>query len=383
MTDVTPPTEVTPQAVDTSTTPLLSRRAGVAAGAPSGRRGGPLLGSSLATHLLLALVGAAVLYVVTDQVQGATNYKLATIGMYVCVVGGLTVLTGLNGQVSLGHAGLMGIGAYTVALLQGHWSDANTTGIWVLPSSLVAAVVVTAAAGALVGAAAARLRGPYLAGATLALGIALPAVTVHFSDTFKGDQGLSVPIDPVPATLGADFTPEHWQAWITLSAALVALVLLANIARSKTGRDFRAVRDDEVAAQLAGLNVGRVQVLAFVVSSAAAGLAGGLLAVLLQNATPGAFGLVLSLSLLSAIVIGGLGSLTGAVIGAVVLVYLPERTTDLADGLGLSGASAQHLHDNLPNAVYGLLLILIMLVAPGGIAGIGRTLRRRLPRRAG
>ena len=370
-----------PYEIDTATTPALNRRTGPAVGSGTGR--GPLLGSTLLGHLVLALIGAAVLYVVTDQVDDNALSHLATFGLFVVVVAGLTLLTGLNGQVSLGHAGLMGIGGYTVALLQGHWSDQGTEGLWVLPLSLVAAVLVTAAVGVVVGAAAARLRGPYLAGATLTLGIALPNITLHFSDTFKGDQGLQAPRDSVPASLGADFTDSHWQAWITLAAALVTLVLLANLKRSKTGRDFRAVRDDEVAAQLSGLNVARVQVLAFVVSSAAAGLAGGLYAVVNLGVSPGAFGLFLSLTLLAAIVIGGLGSLPGAVIGAVVITYLGLKVTDLVNGLDLSGNNAKNLTDNLPNGLYGLLLIAVIILAPGGVAGLLRLLRGRLPGRAG
>jgi len=372
--DVTPPQDRAPGAaevISTASTPAVVRRAGLSA-----PRGGPA-GSTLLRHLVLALVGAGLLWLLTGAVSANSDYQLAFVGMYVCVLAGLTLLTGLNGQVSLGHAALMGIGAYTVALLQGHWSDRGTTGLWVLPLSLVVATLVTAVAGAIVGAAAARLRGPYLAGATLALGVALPAVTVHFSSTFKGDQGLSVPVDPVPGALGVDFTPEHWQSWITLSAALLTLLLLANIVRSRVGRELRAVRDDEVAARLAGLDVARVQVLAFVISAACAGLGGGLFAVLLQNALPGAFSLVLSLTLLSGIVIGGLGTLTGAVWGALVVVYLGSKITDFTDGLGLSGAAAKKLHDNLPGGIYGLLLIVVMIAAPGGIQGLLRLLRRR------
>src|SRR5205085_1457051 len=138
----------------------------------------------------------------------------------------------------------------------------------------------------------------------------------------NGDTGVVLPLTRSPGALPA-LAPERWQAWFCWLAALVALVLLANLTRSRLGREWRAARDDEVAAALAGVRVSRVQVLAFVVSAGCAGLAGGLLAVVVGSAGPGSFSLTLSVGLLAAAILGGLGSLTGAVWGSVVLVYLP------------------------------------------------------------
>ena len=336
--------------------------------------GAALRGSTLARHLLLLLLGIGFVLVLTAEFSDFHDYQLATLGAYLCAIAGLTVLTGTNGQVSLGHAALMAIGGYTVALMQQRFADDNVTGVWVLPLSLLIGMAVTAVAGAVVGVAAARLRGPYLAGATLALGVALPDVTSHYTHTFKGDQGLFVQFEGPPAGLGT-FSLEHWQSWIGLFAALVVLFFLANLHRSAIGRHMRAVRDNEIAASLCGLSVPRVQIGAFAVSAAAAGLGGGVLAVVLQTASPGSFDLVLSLTLLSAAVIGGLGSLAGAVWGSIVVIYLGTFIRDRVDNLHLSSASAAKLHDNLPNAVYGLLLVVVMLVLPGGIQG----LLRRLP----
>jgi branched-chain amino acid transport system permease protein len=145
---------------------------------------------------------------------------------------------------------------------------------------------------------------------------------------------------------------------------------------------MRAVRDNEIAASLCGLSVPRVQIGAFAVSAAAAGLGGGVLAMVLQTASPGSFDLVLSLTLLSAAVIGGLGSLTGAVWGAIIVIYLGTFIRDRVDDLHLSSASAAKLHDNLPNAVYGLLLVVVMLALPGGIQGFVRRLARLRPHRS-
>jgi len=337
--------------------------------------------STLVRHLALLAGGVVVVLLITGWFDDFANYQLATLGAYICAVAGLTLLTGTSGQISLGHGALMAIGGYTVALLQNQFADHGVTGLWVLPLSLLAGTVATALFGAAFGVAAARLRGPYLAGATLALGVALPSITSHF-EVFQGDQGLFVPFDPPPAGLGDDFSLEHWQAWVSLGAALITLFLLANLQSSAVGRHMRAVRDDEIAASLAGLSVPRTQILAFTISSAAAGLGGGVFAFVLQTASPGSFGLVLSLTLLSAVIIGGLGSLTGAVLGSVIVVYLGTWLTDWIDGLGLDAGWAQNLHDHLPNATYGLLLILVMLLLPGGLAGLLRRIPRpRSPRR--
>jgi branched-chain amino acid transport system permease protein len=341
-----------------------------------------LRSATLARHLLMLALGVGAVLIITGQFSDYHNYELSHLGAYICAAAGLTILTGSNGQVSLGHAALMAIGGYTVALSQKSFTDQGVTGIWVLPASLLFGTALTAVAGGLFGLAAARLRGPYLAGATLALGVALPTITSRYTGVFKGDQGVFVPFEGPPASLGGDFSILHWQAWISLFAALLVLFFLANLNRSAIGRHWRAVRDDEIAAQLCGLSVPRVQIGAFTVSSAAAGLGGGVFAVALQTASPGSFDIVLSLTLLAAVVIGGLGSLYGAVWGALIMVYLGTFITDRVKDLGLSGATAAKLHDNLPAAVYGLLLILTMLTLPGGIQSVIRRLRNVLSQRS-
>jgi branched-chain amino acid transport system permease protein len=236
--------------------------------------------------------------------------------------------------------------------------------------------------GVLVGAAASRLRGPYLAGATLAFAIGLPALAEKYSNTFGGANGLVINPPTVPSWLGQSFPLERWEAWIAGVGALVVVFVMNNLVRSGIGRSLRAVRDDEVAASLCGLRVGRVQTLAFVVSAACAGLGGGLLTVVLQLAAPGAFELALSLSLLTAIVLGGLGSQLGAIWGAVVLVLLPGWTNDIAHSFSLS----TQISANLPLAIYGVVLIGAMLVWPSGIQGALRRIiavARRSPARGG
>jgi branched-chain amino acid transport system permease protein len=314
--------------------------------------------------ILTAVAGAVVIVVLTYTLPPFRTYQLATIGAYFCVTAGLTVLTGLNGQLSLGHGALMATGAYTFALMQNKFD--------LLPAGIVVAVLVTTAAGAVIGLAAARLRGPYLAGLTLAVAVVVPSITSTFDETFNSDQGLSVALDPPPGVLPV----EQWQAWICWAAALLTVLLLAYVIRGRFGRDMRAVRDDETAAKLAGVSVARTQVLAFVISAACAGLAGALFAVLAQSVSPGAFPLTLSLFLLMAIVIGGLGRLSGALIGAFLLVALPSAAQSIAEDAG-----SQHLEGNLALTVFGVVLVLVMLAAPGGLASLLERATARIPRR--
>jgi branched-chain amino acid transport system permease protein len=318
---------------------------------------------TLLRHLAIALVAGAVLLVLTLALGPFDNLQLATMAYYFVAVAGLSVLTGLNGQISLGHGALMAVGAYTAAKLIGDSGSGPPLAV-----VLLAAAVVTSVVGLLVGVGAARLRGPYLAGATLALAVGLPAIAEKFPKFLGASNGLTVTPPTPPASLGATFPLERWQAWISCVAALVAYVLLANVVRSRLGRAFRAVRDDEVAAQLAGLRIARTQVLAFVVSAACAGLAGGLLVVVSQLAAPGAFPLSLSVGLLTGVILGGLGSLMGAVWGAAALVLVPTWSDDLSKSLGLSS----NVQANLSLAIYGVVLIAVMLAAPRGLQGAVR-----------
>jgi branched-chain amino acid transport system permease protein len=320
---------------------------------------------TLVRNLLLALAFGVLLYLLSESISSFNNLRLATIAYYFAALAGLTVLTGLNGQISLGHGALMAVGAYSTAILT------SRTG-FPLGAALLASAAITAVVGVAVGAAASRLRGPYLAGATLAFAIGLPGLADKYPSAFGGENGISVAPPTPPASLGLTFPLERWEAWIACLCALIVFVVLANLLRSRVGRAFRAVRDDEVAAQLSGLNVARTQVLAFVVSAACAGVAGGALVVVTQLAAPGAFQLSLSLALLTGIVLGGLGSLAGALWGAIALVYLPQWSDDLAHSISLSN----NVQSNLPLALYGIVLIGVIVAAPQGIQGALRGLAR-------
>lgn len=313
----------------------------------------------LARHGLFAVIVAAVLLIFSYQAGAYNDYELTGVAIFAIAAAGLTVLAGVNGQISLGHGALMAVGAYTTALLL-EWQP-NLAMIVVMATS----VAVTAVAGLLFGLAAARLRGPYLAGITLALALALPQLALHFAGVFGGEEGIPVLPPNAPGWLGANFSLEQWLAWVAVAAALVTLVLLANLLRSSVGRSLRAVRDDEVAASLAGIHVARTRVMAFVISSACAGLGGSLFAYWLGLTAPGGFSVSLSLELLIAIVIGGMGTLVGAVWGALFLILLPNLTGGLATAFNLPSS----ISNNLPQAIFGAVLILAVLTFPSGIQG--------------
>jgi branched-chain amino acid transport system permease protein len=330
---------------------------------------------TLLRHLLVAIVGSGLLLLLTFSLSEFRNTQVSQIAYYAVAAAGLTVLTGLSGQVSIGNGAFMFVGAYTTALflkhdlaerLLRHHGNANYGLIIVL----LAALLVSAAVGGVVGIGAARLRGPYLAGVTLTLAIGIPVLPLwsKLEGPLGGHAGLPVNT-PAPPT-SVDYA--RFQAWICCLVAVIVIFLLANLSTSRVGRAFRAVRDDEISASLAGLSVAKVQVLAFVVSAGCAGLAGGLLAIVNGSVSPGTFALSLSFYLLAAVVFGGLGSLAGAVYGAVLIALLPNWSDDIANSLSLSA----RVTNNLPLALFGLTLIVAMLVFPSGVQGLlkrGRT----------
>ncbi|HEX4578433.1 MAG TPA: branched-chain amino acid ABC transporter permease [Candidatus Dormibacteraeota bacterium] len=320
--------------------------------------------ATLLRHALIFLPLALLLLALTYVVDAFTDYNIAGIAIFAIAAAGLTILTGINGQLSLGHGALMAVGAYTTSLLLKGQPQ------FPFLLTLLASIVTAGLAGGIIGVAAARLRGPYLAGATLSLAVGLPQIAIHFGGLLGGNQGLNVAPPAAPAALGGDFPQERWLAWIAIVAAMITLFLLANLVRGGTGRTLRAVHDNETAARLAGIDVARVQVTAFVISAACAGLSGSLFAYWVGITAPTGFGLQLSLQLLSAIVIGGLGSLWGAVWGSIILVLLPVWTSGLASNLNLSS----DITNNLPLAVYGAVLIFAMVVLPRGIQGTATSL---------
>lgn len=313
---------------------------------------------TLVRHLVAAVIAALVLGAASVMLDAYRDYELAQIAAFVVAVAGLTLLIGLSGQISIGNGAFMAVGGYAGALLFMHLT-------WLpLIVILLLATAAAALAGAVFGIAAARLRGPYLAGATLMLAVAVPSIATQFQSVLGGDQGLGFYVS-VPGLLGVNFSLSRWQAWFNCAIALLVLVLLANLQRSRVGRNWRALRDDEVAASLAGLNVARLQVRAFVVSAACAGAAGVMLAIVVGTVSTSLFALGLSIQLLTAAVLGGLGSLAGAVWGSALLVIAPSFLANFAASHGMSPATSS----GVPILAYGVVLIVVMLGFPSGIQG--------------
>lgn len=274
--------------------------------------------------------------------------------MFVVAIASLILLTGYSGQVSLGHGALLAIGGYSAALTR-NYLDAP---VWIC---FAVAIFVTAAHGAALGAAAARLSGPYLAGTTLALAVGLPSVANQFS-VLGGEQGLLFVVGFPPMRLGEDFTQYKWFFWIAASAALISMWWLQNILRSRYGRTWRAVRANEVAAELAGIKIGRSKVLAFTLSAGLAGLAGALLAMTISTVSPSAFPLGLSFLLLTGAVLSGITTLSGVINGAVILVAIPQ----IADAIATRFGNSENVVANLPGFLVSALLILTVLFIPNG-----------------
>ena len=309
----------------------------------------------LLRHLLFALVGVGLLYWLTSSVSQFDNTNLAEVGIYAIAIAGLSVLTGTSGQISLGHGAFMAIGAYATALFMEHFSLP-------LVVPILVGAAVAAVAGGIIAIPATRLSGPYLAGVTLALALVVQDLPSKFSSVFNGDQGIIVPTPTSPSFVNS----SEWLAWICLGSAVVTMVILANLLRSRYGRALRAIRDDEIAASAAGLHPARLRIFAFTVSAAAAGLGGALFALWTSIVNPDGFSLFLSIQLLAGMVIGGAGTLFGAWWGALALVYVPEWSENLSGHLSLPAAVSA----NLENAVFGVLIIVLMLVAPFGIQGL-------------
>lgn len=336
-----------------------------------------VLSTPLVRHLLIALVGLVVVIAVLQVTSQFRHAQFAQMAYMSMAAAGLTVLTGLSGQFSLGHGAFMAIGGYSTALMLRAENPMPMVAVMVV--AILAALVV----GVVVGVAAARLHGPYVAGATLGLAVAVPALGIYFKDTLGGEQGLTVPVPDIPIWVldayffltGADLTRQQFSALLGWLLLLLVLVFLANLSRSRVGRQWRALRDDDVAAELAGINLGRQRVVCFVVSAGVAGLAGCLMAISVRVAAPAGFTLNLSILLLAAIVLGGLGSLAGALIGAALITFLPQIVASWGINAGMSDVRAAELAP----LVFGLTVMVVILLAPAGLVGSIRNLwlRRR------
>ena len=308
--------------------------------------------------LLFLLIGLALLGV-SVFIGELRAYQGAQVAVYVIAISSIVLLTGYSGQISLGHGAVMAMGGYGAAL---------SFSLWHVPFELALLVgtLVGTVGGFILGVAAARLSGPYLAGSTLALAVGLPTLADQFH-VLGGEQGLNFDIGDAPQWVrrlgGSDFSQYKWFFWITTIVALLTLWAITNLLHSSYGRNWRAARNNAVAAGLAGINVARGKVLAFTVSSALASLAGALFGLLLGLVTPTAFPLSLSFAIVTGAVLAGVSNLTGSILGGVVLVAIPELSGALATHLG----NSQKVTANLPGLLMSSLLIVVVLFMPNGL----------------
>jgi branched-chain amino acid transport system permease protein len=297
------------------------------------------------------------------------TYQASMIAMWAIVALGLNILTGYNGQISLGHGAFVAVGGYTAAILMVDYG-------WPFPLTIILGGVIAGTLGFLIGIPALRLTGPYLAIATLGLALATPQILKKYDGLTHGTQGINVRSevsdqvgvlsDFMDDVFGIHLNNDQWVYFLALFIALLMVVLAVNIVRSRIGRAFVAIRDSEIAAQAMGISVPRYKTMAFAISAFYGGIAGGTYAQVVGFVSPESFGFLLSINFLTTIVVGGLASILGSVLGAAGLIVVPEMP-----GL-VSFIPGAGLPDELSWAFYGAALILVMVFAPYGLAGLFR-----------
>jgi branched-chain amino acid transport system permease protein len=306
---------------------------------------------------VVLLAACALPLVVSDYRVFQFNLVL----VYAIALLGLNLLTGYNGQISLGHGAFYAIGAYTAAILM----DKYGVPYW---ATLPVAGAVCLLAGFLFGLPALRLEGLYLALATFALGVSLPALLKyhHLEKWTGGVQGIVI-AKPEPP-FGLPINADQWLYYFTLAVTVLMFLLAWNMLRGRIGRALVAIRDQHVAAEAMGVNTAMVKSLAFGVSAMYTGVAGALGAIAIQYVAPDSFNIFVSIVFLVGIVIGGLASISGAIYGALFIQFVPN----IADEISKAA----------PWAIFGIFLIGFVYLMPMGVAGAVRMALARLQRKA-
>lgn len=288
--------------------------------------------------------------------KGYQLFQATMVLAYAIALLGLNMLTGYNGQISLGHGAFFALGAYAAGILMEHAGAPY----W---ATVPAAAVVCLAVGYLFGRPALKLEGLYLALATFALGVAMPQLLKykHLEAWTGGVQGI-VLIKP-DAPFGLPLTQDQWLYVFALGVTVVMFLIAHNLLSSGTGRAMRAIRDHAMAAEAMGVDNRHYKSMTFGVSAAFTGVGGALSAIAVQFVSPDSFTLFLSISLLVGIVVGGVGTLWGAFFGAIFIMFVPNL--------------AEQVSKAAPWAVYGVVLIAIMFAMPGGVMGLLNKLRAR------
>ena len=316
-----------------------------------------------------ASIGVAVLIaiacVLPFVVSNYRTFQLTLVLVYAIALLGLNILTGYNGQISLGHGAFYAIGAYTAAVLM----DRLGAPYW---ATIPAAGAVCLVAGFLFGLPALRLEGLYLALATFALGVSMPQLLKyhHLEKWTGGVQGIVIAKPEPPAFLreaGLQMNPDQWLYFFALAVAAMMFVLGWNLLRGRIGRALIAIRDQHIAAEAMGINNALYKSLAFGVSAMYTGVAGALGAIAVQYVAPDSFTIFLSLVFLVGIVVGGLASISGALYGALFIQFVPNVADEISKAA--------------PWAIFGLFLIGFVYLMPSGVAGAVRMLLVRLMRK--
>lgn len=308
------------------------------------------------TALVVVVVVAAALPLF---VSGFRLFQFSQVLIYAIALLGLNLLTGYNGQFSLGHGAFYGIGAYTSAIMIDRWGIGYG---WTIPAAGLVCLVV----GFLFGRPALRLEGLYLALATFSLALAVPQILKYFEDWTGGSQGIVLSKPKAPLHL--PLTEDQWLYFLTLAVTIVLFVLAANLLGGRTGRAIVAIRDNHIAAEAMGINNSLYKSVIFGVSAAYTGIAGALASIVIAFVAPDSFDVFLSITLLTGIVIGGFGTISGAIYGALFIQFVPNWAQDISKAA--------------PWAIFGMFLIGFMYVMPRGIAGFLHLLWIRLTRQA-
>jgi branched-chain amino acid transport system permease protein len=288
------------------------------------------------------------------------------VGIAVISATGLNILVGLTGQISLGHGGFMGVGAYTAVWL------ANTYGMS-LAFTLPLAGLMTAAVGIIVGLPSLRVKGLYLAIATMAASVILHFVFVHWDPVTGGNAGINL----LNATiLGIDLNSDFRMYFVVVPLAIIAVLGARNLLRTRVGRAFIAVRDRDISAEVLGVNLLKYKLMSFGLSSFYAGCAGALWAYFFKVVTPESFPLDTSIFYLAAIIVGGMGTVIGPIMGAVFMTLVPEVLKILTVVLVPILPNAQVLLSPVRVVVFGALIVGFLLYEPHGLGEIWRRTQR-------
>ncbi|MCY1515421.1 urea ABC transporter, permease protein UrtC [compost metagenome] len=296
---------------------------------------------------------------ITFVARGYQLFQATMVISYAIALLGLNILTGYNGQISLGHGAFYAIGAYTTGILMEH---AGVPYWLTVPAAAVVCLIV----GYLFGRPALKLEGLYLALATFALGVAMPQLLKykHLEAWTGGVQGI-VLMKPA-APFGLPLNEDQWLYLFSLFVAVVMFFIAHNLLQSGSGRAMRAIRDHAMASEAMGVDNSHYKAMTFGVSAAYTGVGGALSAIAVQFVAPDSFTLFLSISLLVGIVVGGVGTLYGAIFGAIFIMFVPSL--------------AEKVSKAAPWAVYGVVLIAFMFAMPGGVVGLLRKLQARFAR---